>query len=302
MEGPLPGDVGKRVVVLHNGQATQCSHCLLRAGYGCSAMGMGRACKMAGTPRAKMTDYMQGLRSNLGYISMKIRHIEKQARMFPSLIGLPGEKSSEQEIEGAWAMEEDAPKLTAEILNPIEERDKTIMEQNKVIDDLRDAQFETASITVELEKMKADNLKMKKKIEFTKKCTEDRIMENISDKDGYRDEPFLVALLSTTLDEDDLDLENLGESLVKSERFSRKDHFVLSSLESIIDQSDELLLERISHVKNQVLEKIKLTKRRQSSTSLKRRQSLLGTEDSQRPLSRARTASPPNLQHGDVQQ
>ena len=90
--------------------------------------------------------------------------------------------------------------------------------------------------------------------------------------------------------------------MVKSERFSRKDHFVLSSLESKIDQSDELLLERISHVKNQVLEKIKLTKRRQSSTSLKRRQSLLGTEDSQRPLSRARTASPPNLQHGDVQQ
>ena len=111
-----------------------------------------------------------------------------------------------------------------------------------------------------------------------------------------------MTLLSTTLDEDELDLEHFEESLEKSERFSRKDHFVLSSLESKIDKTDELLQERISQVKNQVLEKIKLTKRRQSSSSLKRRQSQLGTEDSQRPLSRPRTVSPPDLHHGDVQQ
>ena len=249
-----------------------------------------------------MTNYMQGLRSNLGYISMKIRHIEKQARMFPSLIGLPGEKSSEQEIEGAWAMDEDTVRQTAEILNPIEERDKTIMEQNKVIEDLKDSQFETANLTVELEKIKAEIQKMKKKISFTKKCTEDRILENISDIKDYTDDLFLVALLSTNLDEDELDLEHFEESLEKSERLSRKDHFVLSSLESKIDKTDELLQERISQVKNQVLEKIKLTKRRQSSSSLKRRQSHSGTEESQRPQSRPRTTSPPSLHHGDVKQ
>ena len=46
MEGPLPGDVGKRIVVLHNGQATQCSNCLCRAGVDCQAMGVGKACEL----------------------------------------------------------------------------------------------------------------------------------------------------------------------------------------------------------------------------------------------------------------
>ena len=81
-------------------------------------MGIGKACELAGTPRAKMNNYMQGLRSSIGYVSMKIKYIEKQARMFPSLIGLPGEKSSEQEVAGAWEMEE--TESYAPILNPIE--------------------------------------------------------------------------------------------------------------------------------------------------------------------------------------
>ena len=175
MEGPLPGDVGKRIVVLHNGQATQCSYCLRRAGGGCPAMGIGKACELAGTPRAKMTTYMQGLRSSVGYISMKIKHIEKQAKMFPSLIGLPGEKSSEQEIEGAWAMDEDETIKTAEILNPIEERDKTILEQNELIENLKEFQLKANSLTEELEKTQAENLTMKKKINFTRKATEERV-------------------------------------------------------------------------------------------------------------------------------
>ena len=110
MEGPLPGDVGKRVVVLHNEQSTQCSHCLRRAGLGCPAMGIGKACEAGGTPRGRMNIYMQSLRTKIGYVSMKIKHIEQQSQMFPSLIGLPGEKSSEQELEGAWSMEEGGDK------------------------------------------------------------------------------------------------------------------------------------------------------------------------------------------------
>jgi len=127
MEGPLPGDKGRRIIVLHNGQATQCSHCLRRAGSGCPAMGIGRACcELVGTPRAKMTTYTQQLRATVGYITLKIKYIERQAKMFPSLIGLPGEKSSEQEVEGAWAM--DGESHFEEISNPIEERDKKILE------------------------------------------------------------------------------------------------------------------------------------------------------------------------------
>ena len=142
LEGPLQGDVGKRIVVLHSGQATQCSHCLRRAGGGCPAMGIGKACHMLGTQRAKMNIYMQSLRDKVGYVSMKIKYGERQAQMFPSMIGFPGEKSSEQELQGLWSMEEG--EVTEEggfttILTPIEEKDKIILEQNTKIQLMHDA-------------------------------------------------------------------------------------------------------------------------------------------------------------------
>ena len=188
MEGPLPGDVGKRVVVLHNGQATQCSHCLRRAGLGCPAMGIGKACEAGGTPRGRMNIYMQSLRTNVGYVSMKIKHIEQQAQMFPSLIGLPGEKSSEQELEGAWSMEEGGDRKMAEILNPIEERDKTIFEQNQMIAALKETESNSNILHESLEKTLAENEKLKKKIRYTRNATEQRLFENISNKDSYRDD------------------------------------------------------------------------------------------------------------------
>ena len=217
--------------------------------------------------------------------------------MFPSLIGLPGEKSSEQEIEGAWAMDEDETIKTAEILNPIEERDKTILEQNELIENLKEFQLKANSLTEELEKTQAENLTMKKKINFTRKATEERIFENISNKESYREDPLLVAVLSATVDEDELDFEENEETKpdLKSEHLSRKDLFLLSSLDSKIDKNDDIQQERLSHIKNQVLEKIKTQKMRRSlsSSSAKRRYSLLGTEDIARSTSRPRTVSPP---------
>lgn len=303
MEGPLPGDVGKRIVVLHNGQTTQCSHCLRRAGAGCPAMGIGKACQMGGTPRAKMNNYMQSLKNKVGYVSMKIKYIEQQAKMFPSLLGFPGEKSSEQELEGAWSMEEgENGKMTA-ILNPIEERDKTICEQKQQIDLLCKNQQKANTLNEDFEKIKAENLTLKKKINYTRKATEQRILENISNNEFYRDDPLLVAVLSATLNDEEFEFENsqenmdaiLSNSSPKLERKSRKDLF-MSSIEAKIDINDSTQTERFSHIKNQVIEKIKTSKirRSMSSTSSKRRLSFLCNEDdSSRTPSRPRTASPP---------
>ena len=130
LKGPLQGDIGKRVVALHGGQPTQCSHCLRRAEAGCPALGIGKGCHKLGTPRAKMTEYMKTLRDKVGYVSMKIKFAEKQAKMFPSMLGVPGEKSSEEEVQKVWAMEEDeqvdGEGKYANILTPIEEKDKII--------------------------------------------------------------------------------------------------------------------------------------------------------------------------------
>ena len=100
------GDVGKRTVVLHNNQPQQCSDCLRRSGQGCPAMGNGKSCEKSGTRRAKMGEYMENLKKKVGYTSLKIKHAERHAMMFPSLIGFPDEKSSEQEVLGLLSMEE----------------------------------------------------------------------------------------------------------------------------------------------------------------------------------------------------
>ena len=79
MEGPLAGDKGKRVVVLHSNQPAECSNCLRRIDKGCPALAVGKACEKAGTPRAKVSTYMDNLRKKTGYTSLKIKHAETQA-------------------------------------------------------------------------------------------------------------------------------------------------------------------------------------------------------------------------------
>ena len=130
MEGPLAGDQGKRIVVLHSNQPPQCSHCLKRSSEGCPALGVGKACERSGTPKAKMKEYMENLRKKTGYVSLKIKYAEKQARMFPSLLGLPGEIASEQEVGNLWSMEDkennEDPFL---VTNSNDKRDSLISEQ-----------------------------------------------------------------------------------------------------------------------------------------------------------------------------
>ena len=81
LEGPLPGDKGTRITVLHNGQDQQCSHCLKTGSEGCPAKGNGRACDELKTPRTKMSDYMMELKKKMGYESLKSQYLQQ----YPSL-------------------------------------------------------------------------------------------------------------------------------------------------------------------------------------------------------------------------
>ena len=194
-------------------------------------------------------------------------------------------------------MDEDDQKQTAVILNPIEERDQTILEQNQIIENLKDSEAASGSLKTELEKIKIENLMIKKKLTYTRKATEQRICENISSSDNYREDPLLVAVLSATLNEDEIDIEEKeAQEYPTDEHMSRKELFMLSSLDSGIDKTDDIQQERLLCFKNQVFEKVKATKISRSSSS-KRRYSWLGTESSTpaRSTSRPRMASPPAL-------
>ena len=83
MEGPLEGDVGSRVTVLHTGQTQQCSHCLRRADS-CPGAGVGKVCEKMGTSRGLIADYMKHLKLQHGYVSLKMKYQQEE---FPQLGG-----------------------------------------------------------------------------------------------------------------------------------------------------------------------------------------------------------------------
>ena len=78
LAGPLDGDQGARVTVLHGGaQARQCFNCL-KIGSECLAEGQGKICaKEMKTPRARMVDYVETLRSKYSYASLKVLHSQQ---------------------------------------------------------------------------------------------------------------------------------------------------------------------------------------------------------------------------------
>ena len=83
MEGPLEGDKGSRITVLHQGQEQQCSHCLRRSN--CPGGGNGKACQLLNTPRAKIADYMKYLKYSHNYTSLKMEYKIKLEKEYPAL-------------------------------------------------------------------------------------------------------------------------------------------------------------------------------------------------------------------------
>ena len=141
-----------------------------------------------------------------------------------------------------------------------------IAEQNSKPQYLMDKQAEIPPLEETIEKMKAENDMLNKKLSFTRRATEQKIIDNISNEDFYREDPHLVCVLSATLDEEEFDLVGNTEDIkdepiddLKLTHRSRKDQF-MSSIENKVDKSSATQQERLLYVKNQVLDKIKSTK------------------------------------------
>ena len=81
MDGPLEGDQGGRITVLHQHQVKQCNHCLMREDS-CPAAGSGKLCKERGTKRGEISDYMRHLKLHHNYRSLKLQYEESE---FPAL-------------------------------------------------------------------------------------------------------------------------------------------------------------------------------------------------------------------------
>ena len=134
MEGPLPGDQGCRVTVLHPGQDRQCGHCLQTKMEGCPGQGQAKVCKELGTKMTRMIDYMSKVKELTGYESLKTSY----ARKFPSL----GSKNTlvSNMTENSDADEEvnqDNPHQTENVDNHANFLSEELSKNQTLIDDLR---------------------------------------------------------------------------------------------------------------------------------------------------------------------
>ena len=212
MEGPLPGDIGRRILVLHSGQVPQCSNCLNKAGQGCNAGVNGKICYEMKTPRTKMSTYMESLKHKVGYMSLKMIYADFQTRNFPSLQGQGTNTRKFTMEENITSLDDD------EILptNPIEEKNKKITELEKVLEDQKKELNEVDNLKSSLAQSKAElstvkqdyNLSMKK-LHYTKNATEQKIVESISNPEFFREDPHLISVYTTTLNIEDLETEKL---------------------------------------------------------------------------------------------
>ena len=173
---------------------------------------------------------------------------------------------------------------------------------------------DTSPLQKSLVETKAENEALKKSVKtferkllFTRNVTEQKFLENVSDPVFYRDDPHLVQVYTATLNEDEFidELEDKADDLdVKKEELgnrSRRDKFLLS-VEQNLDSSvphHAAQLERLDHLKNQVLERVKIThldksRPRTGRNASKCRYSLSLLDEPERSTSRPRTASPPS--------
>ena len=151
-------------------------------------------------------------------------------------------------------------------VNPIEEKDRQIAALEKKVEafktkdaDMNMLKEELVKIAAELKMSRNENKTSLKKLNFTKKATEDRLLDSISSTDGFYADPVVIGVYSATLDEDEFDFgEKTDGAKTDVDRRSRKDDF-LKSIEDRIDPQNSEQKARFMEIKNQVLEKVKTT-------------------------------------------
>ena len=160
MEGPLPGDQGRRITVTHYNQLQQCSYCLRTADSGCLGFGHGRKCEENGGYRAKMSEYMLSLKKEIGYISLKEQYNLEMAKIFDKLEsdGMTAPDDMDKYVVENWEDIITEEEKVAEVnTNDVNEKDKatTIKETGETNSKVPNPTKETDNSTAKIKNSKA---------------------------------------------------------------------------------------------------------------------------------------------------
>ena len=248
LEGPLPGDDGCRITVLHNGQIQQCSNCLRRADQGCPGQGNGKACETLLTPRTKMSVYMKSLKVKVGYMTLKAKYMEEEQKNYPALSGAAD--------VGAYDNIEEKEVESEENTEDQQELETKIAELEKELLDLPALRENLAKVSGELRKEKKANYVAQNKVKFAKTVAEKKLAECFSDDSV--DDSHLIVLYSSLLNEEDFEVDLASNTINADDGF-------LNDFMKNIDMKDPEVDGKVSILRNKLLERIKTNKERRIS-------------------------------------
>ena len=260
MEGPFPGDQGRRVLVLHSGQAQQCSNCL-KVGPNCPAAGNGKLCKDEfKTPREKMSVYMNSLKITQNYTSLKTQYLESQVRRYPLGGGIAS--LGVNDMDNVDAVQSDQS-------NSLEERDSKMKILQESLIKANESVKTKDDIIASLEqKQKEEAARWKDKLSTAQKKVNSvysgsarKLLKDVTDVSmPIMTEDFdntckllAVSFYDTNLSEEDVDRMN-SESAPQE---LPKD--VFKPFRDQVDLTDSVQAERLSRVRNKVVENLKTT-------------------------------------------
>ena len=261
MEGPFPGDQGRRVLVLHSGQAQQCSNCL-KVGPNCPAAGNGKLCKDEfKTPREKMSVYMNSLKITQNYTSLKTQYLESQVRRYP-LMGGGIASLGVNDMDNVDAVQSDQS-------NSLEERDsKMKILQESLIKANESVKTKDEIIASLEQKQKEEMARWKDKLSTAQKKVNSvysgsarKLLKDVTDvstpimTEDFDNTCKLLAMsfYDTNLSEEDVDRmnsESAPQELLKD---------VFKPFRDQVDLTDSVQAERLSRVRNKVVENLKTT-------------------------------------------
>ena len=270
MEGPLSGDQGCRITVLHNGQLQQCSYCLRREDL-CPGGGNGRACESMKTQRGKISDYMRYLKEKHGYTSLKMEYNQMQ---YPAL----GSQGNADHGFGHMVETEEVEMETID--NQISSKHMSDLNalQQKLLESEAKVKAEQSQARVAL-----------KKLEHVEKVATQRLVESMPLTIFDDDSNHLTMLLATVLKHDDFEYDTDTD---KVEPRSASD-FLKKIEDNCGDIPDKDA--KLASIRNKVLDKMKRTLKRE------RRLSTSGSVCSNMSFSSSRTRPRSESENNDDQ-
>ena len=261
--------------------------------------GNGRACFAATGTRAKMSTYLQALKTTTGYESLKTKYMRQLSRNHPNLQGEPDQLNTTQagDMDRALDDEDEESEVSLAVLpiNPIVEKDKEIAELTKNLEDLKQQLEALPAMQKGLDDAKAENKRVQsvsrqvvRRLSVSRKANEQKMVSLIMTGNNWtEDSAHLACSQAATLNEDDFELDEEND-LVKP----KKNNF-MKKVEDSIEADDKIQKERLEELKRLILEQMKKTIKNKSDTRGEKR----GPEgnDPGTALSKPRITSPPKI-------